>query len=654
MKQFGLLALLTLSFCANADVIDSLKQELINSPDQAIEINLALAEKYSQIDLDSMLYFAQSARDRAADLEDMSSLVEAYNLIGVCFLYAEDYSSAEINIKEGLEVVRNKIDSSEISALLSNYASSFFYQERHVEALKIRYEVEKTLKEGPSNWRLSHYINMSAIFGESRLFSIEEEYLFQALEVAFQLEDQKAPYRIYDNLASLKIDQGQLDTALVLLKQVYVYSLENDIYNVPYILNQMADIYGKLDQKDSMEYYYREAIHVAEEFELGVSMADLQISRAYLSLINENLDSSLYFANIVHEYDSEQYEDDLNNLYWLVYDKKGNTDSAYAYLQRLYKPNNETDYQHAATLSRMHYMKQIMEEQQENQKLNVENEQAKKDNFLLITIVSITTIVAIVILLLLIYSYRISQERNHALMLKNQAMKKLETSFSINNKLQQMISHDFKGPLANIISLLELNTKLQNPDILNKALPSIMGQVNSLLHVFDSVQRWTMLQNDTLKIIPEEFEWNTAIQNTIDVVKPQATSKSIEINSEMVGNITLSTDRIIIETIARNLLNNAIKFSPKNSIIKVTAASEGATLTFSVIDQGVGIDQDTLKILNDEQRVTKKGTENEEGTGLGLAMIREFLVLLKGSMSISSEAEKGTRIEVRIPDIVAV
>jgi len=105
-----------------------------------------------------------------------------------------------------------------------------------------------------------------------------------------------------------------------------------------------------------------------------------------------------------------------------------------------------------------------------------------------------------------------------------------------------------------------------------------------------------------------------------------------------------------IHTVVRNLISNAIKFTPQNGLIEIYTKEEGNILSLTVKDSGVGISQEVIdKIFNKNEHFSSKGTNDESGTGLGLYMVKDFVTKNKGEIRVNSTLGKGTDISILLP-----
>ena len=132
-------------------------------------------------------------------------------------------------------------------------------------------------------------------------------------------------------------------------------------------------------------------------------------------------------------------------------------------------------------------------------------------------------------------------------------------------------------------------------------------------------------------------------------MEPLARHKNIEIIVEASPSVVL-IDENMFHTILQNLLSNAIKYSNHNGMIKITAKQKERLLEIAVIDQGIGMDQDTQnKLFHIDETINVLGTDGERGTGLGLILSKEFVERHRGKIIVESEEGKGSTFTISIP-----
>ncbi|MTI87831.1 MAG: PAS domain S-box protein [Balneolaceae bacterium] len=234
---------------------------------------------------------------------------------------------------------------------------------------------------------------------------------------------------------------------------------------------------------------------------------------------------------------------------------------------------------------------------------------------------------------------------------QNEQLQKLT---STRDKLYSIIAHDLKGTFVGIMGMLELT--LDNIDQeavsdqiikkISKAQLTSEGGYQLLENLLD----WVCLQTAQLQAHFDEVYLPVLIQNIIDLLHSAADCKNITITTNFKTGPVITADAEMIATVLRNLISNAIKYSPINETVQVTLTEEEECVLISIKDNGIGMSESVIKSLfNASNRPQRKGTNNEKGTGLGLLLCKEMIELHKGTIAVESEEGKGSEFIITLP-----
>ncbi|MCK4919842.1 MAG: hybrid sensor histidine kinase/response regulator [Bacteroidales bacterium] len=233
----------------------------------------------------------------------------------------------------------------------------------------------------------------------------------------------------------------------------------------------------------------------------------------------------------------------------------------------------------------------------------------------------------------------------------------LEESNSTKDKLFSIISHDLKSPYANLLFIIEqLKINIDNYDtkkiiyILDKILNTSLNQYK----LIENLLEWARLSSSKLVTKPEKMDMRLCIEKNLDLFLNNANHKeiSLQFENQDIGNIYVYADEHMIDTVLRNLISNAIKFTSGNGkvIIKLKKLTELVEVTIE--DTGIGMNEleisDIFDVISFKTK-TKIGTAGETGTGLGLFICRKFIKMNKGVFLIESEEGRGSSIIFRLP-----
>ena len=230
--------------------------------------------------------------------------------------------------------------------------------------------------------------------------------------------------------------------------------------------------------------------------------------------------------------------------------------------------------------------------------------------------------------------------------------KQLTKASEDKDSFYNIIAYDLKSPAYNIVSLLNIlddkDSKLSDEDK-DRCATLLRDSAKANLDLLTNLLEWSRLQTNHTKFNPEKLDLKKIINRVYEGVFPQAQYKEIEIIDKSQEHYAIA-DKNMITTVLRNLLVNAIKFTPKGGNITINTSLSGNFIKISIKDTGVGMSKYVIEsLLKINQRISTPGTENEQGTGLGLILCKEFVEKNKGKITIESELEKGSIFHFTIP-----
>jgi len=236
--------------------------------------------------------------------------------------------------------------------------------------------------------------------------------------------------------------------------------------------------------------------------------------------------------------------------------------------------------------------------------------------------------------------------------------KKLKEANAAKDKFFSIIAHDLKGPLSSILSFSnKINENFDKYDVikLKEYFRVINKGINNIYRLLENLLLWSLAQKDNIDFIPTKINLNLSSNETCELLSQSAENKSIKIINEIPGDIYVYADKEMLSTVFRNLISNAIKYTPRKGVIKIKAhyiihINNQEFVEISVEDTGIGISKEIQSKLFDISESTSTiGTDDETGTGLGLVLCKEFIRKHKGKIWVESEVEKGSDFKFTIP-----
>lgn len=234
-------------------------------------------------------------------------------------------------------------------------------------------------------------------------------------------------------------------------------------------------------------------------------------------------------------------------------------------------------------------------------------------------------------------------------LLKKQAAELGELN-TLKSKLFSVISHDLKAPMYALRNLFNDSEKYNLPaESLKKMLPEVVKDLNYTVGLMENLLQWAKSQMQAQAISTGTVDVSNLIKEVLQLLRLQAEAKKIYIEPKIDTPVFVSADKEMINLVLRNLLTNAIKFTPENGRISVGANELSSFVEIYVQDNGMGLSAEALEKINENDFFTTKGTASESGTGLGLMLCKDFLSKNGGQMQIESQVGKGSVFSFTLP-----
>ncbi|PKP34175.1 MAG: hypothetical protein CVU00_07970 [Bacteroidetes bacterium HGW-Bacteroidetes-17] len=229
----------------------------------------------------------------------------------------------------------------------------------------------------------------------------------------------------------------------------------------------------------------------------------------------------------------------------------------------------------------------------------------------------------------------------------------LKESNATKDKFFSIIAHDLKNPFNSILGFADiLNTEYDVFDDLQRKrmINEIDKTSKSTFDLLENLLTWSRSQSGKIAINKEYIKIKELIISCINPYLPNAKAKNISIIEDIDDNISFYADKYTFSNIIGNLVNNAIKFTHVGGEIKISITETNTHQQLIVEDNGVGIGQDDIdKLFRIDESHSTPGTNNEQGTGLGLLLCKEFIEMNNGNISVESGIGKGSRFTISLP-----
>jgi signal transduction histidine kinase len=529
------------------------------------------------------------------------------------------------------------------------------------------------------------------------------EYALKALKLSEKVEDKKNIAEAYKNIGNVYDELKNSKLALThYLKSLNILENLNDKKGIARMLNNIGNIYNSSHQYKKAKEYYRESLVMFEElnWQKGQAGTLSNIAGIYSEAGNSKRALALYLkalpivkkigqkrflaillSNIGVDYrklgqykkalryvykalaiaEEIKNKDIIRNFYeelFYIYEAIKNYKQAFLYFKE-YKATNDEIFSEEAqkNISELWTKfetgkkeKKIQWLTQHNriQKLKLERQELVRNYLLVVSLL-------ILVLSIVLYNrYRTKKKAERQLKDSEQELRAMNIS---KDKLFSIIAHDLGSPLNSILlssGFLEKKYKTLEEEEVKVLLHQIYENTDHIAKLLDNLLQWAVSQLGKLDVELETQDLSQLTGDTIELMMPSAREKNIHLVSHINKNTLVHADTRMVETILRNLVSNAIKYSKNGGKVHIFSKSHKNFLEITVSDSGVGIPTDKLNSLFDlGVHNSTRGTAGERGIGLGLVLCKEFVEQNRGTIRVESktnnETSTGTRAIFTLP-----
>jgi signal transduction histidine kinase len=219
----------------------------------------------------------------------------------------------------------------------------------------------------------------------------------------------------------------------------------------------------------------------------------------------------------------------------------------------------------------------------------------------------------------------------------------LKASNDTKNKLLSILAHDLRSPLGSIQNYLEILSELDLDEQQKKNITSsLLSETQNTQQMLSNLLSWSKSQMEGVIVNLQEINLKEVLMPAIRAQQTRAAEKSIKLETGINDAVIILADKDMLQLVVRNLLNNAVKFTPEGGKISISSTIENKNCIITITDNGQGIPFELQSDLFSMKVKSTYGTRNEKGVGLGLALCTEFEEIQNGNIWFESTPGKGT------------
>jgi len=620
------------------ELVDSLENVLVNAPEDTnrVKVLCRLSFIYNRLNTKKGLLYAEQALSLSEKHNWKRGMAFSYNCLGTNYQIMSNYPKTLDNYLKALSICLEIGNERMISAAYNNIGLLYI---SHGNSTKGEEYLKKSIAINEKNnfkeSLINNYTNLALIYHDQKKLEKAETLYQKALDIAKEINDKEAISRNLTNISLIKLEKKEFCQSLDLATLALKTSTEiNNKYNRSFAYASIGRIYLQVAQNNE---------HMKEKCKYFKSSSK---ENYLISLKNLNL--SMDLQKEVNELPDLETLNALSSAYESLSDYK----NALSYYKK-YSQTKDSIFSKDSSLKIADIEHQFELDLRENQiklkNLQIEN---KTKQMQIQIVVSSIILVLIIFIIILINRKRQHQNAINALLShKNEELLQVNAT---KDKLLSIISHDLRGPISSFTGLTQIIAEdmsgLTNENIHDIAV-SMRKSATNLYSLLENLLQWSSLQRGFLTSDPEIQELLPIIDVSLTSVMDHASKKDIQVLCNINTDIKVLADTNLLQTVLRNLVSNAIKYTPRGGKISISA-KENLTnhIEIAISDSGIGMSSSLIEnLFRIDVKTNRKGTEGEPSAGLGLMLCKEFIEKLGGKLWIESIEGQGSTFYFTLP-----
>ena len=621
---------------------------------------------YNNEQNDTALYFFKQGLELAKKKKNSYYTSVFHMMAGSVYMNYSDFEPALSELKASYNIA-SSLDSFRLQVRSSRILGNVYWNMGNYDQALEYYLISLDISERTGNKLgvASATNNIGNVYQEVKNYDRAINYYKQSMTMAEAEGFARIIAISNNNLGDVFSLKGTYDSALVYFtKALEQIKKDYSRFDAGIYLGNIADVYLKTDSLEKSKSIFLESLGFAIEIgdKTGITNCNLGLAEAFIK--QKNYTKALEYLKTGTETSEEigslklmEYAYRLNALLYL---QSNDFVNSHFYLSKQMSVKDSIySLENGENVLRLE--SQYIEVQRVKQ---IELLKERQKNFRNLSILGFSAI--FIISLVILIAYRQKNKTNLLLKEKNlqiessreileekhqQLIKSQEQLYRINkgkDDFLTIISHDLKNPLSSMRGFTEL--LIQSYDSFSDEqrkmfLNEVFNSIENISLLINNILYWVKSQTDGINIKTTNFDLLKRSNENISIYRLMLANKEIQLENKIPENIIVYADGNVFDMILRNILSNALKFTPAKGTITISCKQTGNKLKVFLSDNGIGIPEDKLKIIGSRnEQYSTIGTSHEQGTGLGLGLVYRFIEQTGGEFEIDSESGKGTTI----------
>jgi len=571
---------------------------------------------------DTALFYYSLALVHAIESQNLNEQATIKNRIGGSYYVTGDYFRALKFFTEALTLSQQQNDTHGIAVGLNNIGLILNVQEKYDQAIDYhKRSIVLCRQVNDSLMEHRNLFNLGITFNAMGAYDSALVYAQKAISYCQNMKNTEEELRVYNLLGEIYYNLGEYRTSFNAHLKVLQHTPYDNNWEKCYALTGIARAAHQLGYPDEALKYALQSRNLATEIN---ALYDLKTISKILSDIY--LEKKDYQRAYLYYVDYKAYSDSL-------FDQEKEREMNYLHFLQKEIENKELQYSFA-------------------------QKQKELENKNLINIYYFTGGLLFLLLAILLWrNLALKNRMNVGLTAKNNIIARknheLEQVNATKDRFFHMIAHDLKSPLSAMISftdILQQNLDQFSEQEIRSFLNSLYQSSSQGFRLLENLLDWARLQSGAIEYSPDDLKILPLIDDTLLLLEPNAKEKQITIETDLQQDLSASIDRNMFLTVLRNLVSNAIKFSGSGKKITIKAEKDSHALRVQVLDQGKGMSKEEVsRLFKIESHFTTPGTNNEQGTGIGLILCYDLTRKMGGELLVDSTLGVGSTFTMVLP-----
>tara|TARA_R110002126_G_scaffold113243_4_gene251665 strand:- start:769 stop:2640 length:1872 start_codon:yes stop_codon:yes gene_type:complete len=611
------------TFIAGAQSVQQL-QYLISQPEltkkEQINILYTLSRELTYVDNIKSLEYAEESLRLATEINDIEGIAYSYRILSSIYALNDNYYMSMEFIQKAIDIFENRGDEKGIANCYISLGHIYRYLNNHEQEVKFH----KKSFEAFKRQGITERIGVSAHnLGESYYNNKEFAKAENLTRLAIQINDSILNFPVlsscYKVMGLIKENENQPDSASYYFKKVITISdeLGDNAQKVATVeaLIHLAKM-AKSAKNYTLEFkYLKQAEAFCEKFNLKKLLLKVYNEMQTFYLNQNKLEKVKFYLNA--------YRELSGNLNSVQLEDRNRLIASMSSIHQLNKTTKKLHKENAAQVSTIFYR-------------NIS--------------LYITSFFLIALFLVLRKLKNTNKELKTQNNIINEQKSELHELNATKNKFFSIVAHDLRSPLASLKSFSSV--LVDHIDSISKEEIQSMGEklntsLDNTLKMADNLIIWAQSQMNLIEEKKEVINLREVVNEICDIFKVIANNKEVSLITSVKGDPNIIGDKNQVEFVIRNLINNAIKFTPRKGKVNVSVTQISNQIKIVVSDTGVGMSPEfSGNLFSIEKPKGIPGTEGEKGSGLGLVLSSEFVKRNDGEIHVVSQEAIGTTITV--------